>query len=208
MTPCLQNIDVAILCGGMGTRIAPVLGDTPKCLAPVGGHPFMHYLLYFLTQKHGARKIILCTAHGADAILDWTSKYEAPVIVSVEDKPTGTAGAIRAASAFLTSNPVLICNGDTLIDCDDFEDFVLRFDADYCTLMLRAESYNNQCYPSGFTLVSQHGLETIVDSTNSDLTSLLKVVDHRRDTRKGSYFDIGVPEAYARTEAWLAEHPL
>lgn len=204
MSLCLANIDVAILCGGLGTRIAPVLGSTPKCLAPVNGRPFIEYLLRFLTQRHGAKKVILCTAHGADAILDWASKW--PVIVSVEAEPTGTVGAIRSARRFLTSDPVLVCNGDTLIDCPEFADFVERFNTDYCSLMLHADSLNSGVFPSGFTLLSRSGIAHLTDSGERDLPPYLNRVDRRRDTRRGSYFDIGTPDAYARSVRWVLEH--
>ncbi|MGH9488281.1 MAG: sugar phosphate nucleotidyltransferase [Terriglobales bacterium] len=43
--PDAPEPDVAILCGGLGTRLRPVFSSLPKCLAPVGGRPFLDHLL-------------------------------------------------------------------------------------------------------------------------------------------------------------------
>jgi len=41
----LFGIDVAILVGGLGTRLRGVVDNVPKPLAPVLGRPFLFYLL-------------------------------------------------------------------------------------------------------------------------------------------------------------------
>ena len=38
-------MNVVILAGGLGTRLRSVVSDVPKCMAPVGGKPFLQYLL-------------------------------------------------------------------------------------------------------------------------------------------------------------------
>ena len=44
----LDAIDVFVLAGGLGTRIRPVLGDTPKLLAPILGRTYFDHLLNWL----------------------------------------------------------------------------------------------------------------------------------------------------------------
>ncbi|MBM3572744.1 MAG: hypothetical protein FJX52_10375, partial [Alphaproteobacteria bacterium] len=55
----IGQIDVAILAGGLGTRIRGVLGDTPKVLAPIhcngGARPFLDILLNWLSRE-GVRR--------------------------------------------------------------------------------------------------------------------------------------------------------
>ncbi|MFP6664605.1 MAG: NTP transferase domain-containing protein [Deltaproteobacteria bacterium] len=41
----LSSATAAILCGGLGTRLAPMVADRPKALAEIAGRPFLHYLL-------------------------------------------------------------------------------------------------------------------------------------------------------------------
>lgn len=52
---------VAILCGGLGTRLG---SDTQKCLTPVNGRPFLHWKLDQLTRS-GATDFHLLVAHQA-----------------------------------------------------------------------------------------------------------------------------------------------
>ncbi|SVD37784.1 uncharacterized protein METZ01_LOCUS390638, partial [marine metagenome] len=44
-THCLRDIDVVILAGGFGTRLAEVLDGKPKLLAPIDGKPYLYFLL-------------------------------------------------------------------------------------------------------------------------------------------------------------------
>ena len=109
-----------MLAGGLGTRIRPVLGDTPKLLAPIGGRPYLWYLLEWL-RKFGARRIVLGLGHGAGAVLDYLRAQPAAdldIVTVVEPSPLGTAGAIRFARAHLRSDPVLVLNGDTFVNAD------------------------------------------------------------------------------------------
>ncbi len=90
---------VFILAGGLGTRLRPVSGDTPKGLMPVGGKPFLRRLAERLTAQ-GFADIVLCLGHGAAAI---SGHFEAEPLpgatlrFSVEPEPRGTAGALRVA---------------------------------------------------------------------------------------------------------------
>jgi mannose-1-phosphate guanylyltransferase len=113
----LSGIDIAVLAGGLGTRIAGVLGDTPKVLAPVGGRPFLEVLL---NRLRGARKVVLCLGHLAPKVTEWLEENPPPVPVEcvIEPKPLGTAGALRFARHHLTSDPVLVMNGDSVVETD------------------------------------------------------------------------------------------
>ncbi len=113
----LKGIDVAVIAGGLGTRIAGVLGDTPKVLAPVDGRPFLALLLDRLAS---ARKVVLCLGHLAPKVTEWLAENPPPVPVEtvIEPKPLGTAGAIRFALPKLHSDPVLVMNGDSVVETD------------------------------------------------------------------------------------------
>ena len=43
--------EAIILAGGLGTRLRSVVFDMPKCMAPVAGKPFLHYVISFLQKK-------------------------------------------------------------------------------------------------------------------------------------------------------------
>jgi NDP-sugar pyrophosphorylase family protein len=119
---CLADIDVFVIAGGLGTRIQPVLGNTPKLLAPISGRPYLDYLLDWL-MCFGAKRVVLGLGHQAQAVIDFLSRCNnsnrALTIESViEPRPLGTAGAIRFAREKLRTDPVLIMNGDSFADVD------------------------------------------------------------------------------------------
>jgi len=116
----LAEIDVAILAGGLGTRLHGTLGDTPKILAQIDGRPFLDHLLEWLTT-HGATRIVFCLGHLADrviAYLDGLPSSSVQIATVVEKHPLGTAGALRAAHSEFTSESLMIINGDSWMDAD------------------------------------------------------------------------------------------
>jgi NDP-sugar pyrophosphorylase family protein len=121
-TTCLASLDVLVLAGGLGTRIAPILGDTPKLLAPISGRPYLAYLLDWL-RRFGAARIVFGLGHRASAVVGFLKSNESiqrdlTVVIVTEPRPLGTAGAIRYARRELRTDPVLIINGDSFADVD------------------------------------------------------------------------------------------
>ncbi len=109
-----------ILVGGKGTRLTPVLSDVPKPLAPVEGRPFLSYVLDRLASA-GVDETILLTGHMAEkvaALYDGTSLEGMRVSCVAEDKPLGTAGALRNLSNLCRQDPLLLLNGDTWVHFD------------------------------------------------------------------------------------------
>lgn len=115
----LAGIEVAVLAGGLGSRVAAILGETPKILAPVGDRCFLDCLLDQLAGL-GAAKVVLCLGHLADKVLAHLRAVPPalPVEWVVEDHPLGTAGALALARPRLASDPVLVMNGDTWLVAD------------------------------------------------------------------------------------------
>jgi mannose-1-phosphate guanylyltransferase len=119
---CLEDIDVFVIAGGLGTRIEPVLGKVPKLLAPISGRPYLAYLLDWL-GRFGAARVVLGLGHQAQAVVDFLkddteSRRDLVVETVVEPRPLGTAGAVRFARASLHTDPVLVMNGDSFADAD------------------------------------------------------------------------------------------
>jgi mannose-1-phosphate guanylyltransferase len=117
---CLHSTDVLILAGGLGTRLRSALPDLPKVLAPVAGRPYLHYLLRWMA-RFGARRVVLGLGYRADAVHRFLAENEFPdlqITTVVEPGPLGTAGALRFARHALTTDPVLVLNGDSFVDAD------------------------------------------------------------------------------------------
>ncbi len=122
------DCDVIILCGGLGTRLQPVLSDRPKPMAEIHGRPFVSLLVdHFLS--HGARRFIFSTGHFGDMIQDWFLHHRgAYETLFVRDpSPLGTGGALAHAMSLVRSNTFLVLNGDSFCEIDP--ERLLRFHA-------------------------------------------------------------------------------
>ncbi len=114
------NVDVLILAGGLGTRLKGHVPNLPKVMAPVAGRPFLDHLFQWLSSQ-GAHRIVLALGYRSGAALDYLKVGRFPcldIVPVVEPRPLGTAGAVTNAGGQLHSDPVLIMNGDTLIEAD------------------------------------------------------------------------------------------
>ncbi len=113
-------LTAAVLAGGLGTRLRPVLPDTAKTVAQVAGRPFIDHLLKQLTRA-GAGRIVLCTGFKSEQVQSQIGNaFEAvPVVYSVEPQPLGTGGALRLAWRNCGDNQAwLVTNGDSYLDLD------------------------------------------------------------------------------------------
>ena len=114
----LGQQDVVILCGGLGTRLRPVVSDRPKPMALINGQPFMDLVVDHVASQ-GFHRIIFCTGHhGAWIANHFRRRTDIDTIISHEDQPLGTAGALRACRPLLKGATILILNGDSLCRID------------------------------------------------------------------------------------------
>ena len=62
MSADLSKYPVAILAGGLATRLRPLTEKIPKVLLPVAGKPFLAHQLELL-RSQGIRRVVLCLGH-------------------------------------------------------------------------------------------------------------------------------------------------
>jgi len=112
-------VKAVVLVGGLGTRLAGVTSDLPKPMAPIGGRPFLEYLLDYLVEQD-SEGAILAVSYKWEVIREhFGYVYQGMSLnYSVEDEPLGTGGAIRQALAGLPDAEVVVLNGDTLFRVD------------------------------------------------------------------------------------------
>jgi NDP-sugar pyrophosphorylase family protein len=113
------SIRAFVLCGGLGTRLRPVLTDRPKSMAPIAGVPFLELLLRQL-KVQGIREVVLGTGYRGDQIeshLRDGARLGLTIRYSRETDPLGTGGALKLAEPLL-SDPVVVINGDSYIEWD------------------------------------------------------------------------------------------
>jgi NDP-sugar pyrophosphorylase family protein len=113
---------VAILAGGLATRLRPITETIPKLLVPVRDRPFIEYQLDLLIEE-GFTHLVLCVGHLGEQIeayfqenperargMDIAYSYDGP-------ERLGTAGALRKALPLL-SDPFLTLYGDSWLQID------------------------------------------------------------------------------------------
>lgn len=111
--------DAIVLCGGAGLRLRSVTGNAPKSMAGIAGRPFLELLLKQL-RRNGFERVILAVGYQTDAIREYFGEraFDLEVLYSSEPSPLGTGGAVRNAVGLVTSECVLIMNGDSYTDAD------------------------------------------------------------------------------------------
>lgn len=119
----LGDIDVVILCGGLGTRLRPVTGDLPKALVNICGRPFIDLLVDGL-QQWGFKRFILCVGYMSELVICHVRQKKGwQIEFSEEEVPLGTGGAIKKVIPLIGSEPFLVVNGDTICDVDFYKFF-------------------------------------------------------------------------------------
>jgi len=114
------TLPVAILAGGLATRMKPYTDTVPKSLLDVHGKPFIARQLDCLS-KRGVRRVVLCIGHLGGMIRDRVGDGAAfGLRVQYSDEgadPLGTGGALKKALPLLGGR-FLVLYGDSLLEID------------------------------------------------------------------------------------------
>jgi NDP-sugar pyrophosphorylase family protein len=100
MPPSSLDTPVALLAGGLATRLRPLTEKVPKVLLPVAGKPFLAHQLELLRAR-GIRRVVLCLGYLGEMVVDefgdgraWGVQldysFDGPHLL-------GTGGALRQA---------------------------------------------------------------------------------------------------------------
>ena len=114
------TLPVAILSGGLATRLRPLTETIPKALLELNGEPFIAHQLRLLSSR-GIECVVLCVGHRGEMIRDFVGDggrfglhvdvvFDGPILL-------GTAGAIRHAVPLLGEN-FFVLYGDSYLPCD------------------------------------------------------------------------------------------
>lgn len=117
-----------VLAGGFGTRLRTVVSDVPKPLALISGVPFLSYLFRHL-QRYGIRHVIVSVGYMAEKIVNFCSSYQIEnfqISLVLEETPLGTGGGCLKAMSLTKTKDIVVCNGDTLSDCNIWDQYDLH----------------------------------------------------------------------------------
>ena len=218
-------MEAVILAGGLGTRLRGVIGEIPKCMAPVDGKPFLQYQLEWLS-RFDMRHVVLSVGYLREQVMDFVQGREWPFAVSfaIEKEPLGTGGGIRLALQKCKGKQVFVLNGDTFYNVDlnalsftapvtlalkpmrDFDRYgAVDWDGDLVTGFREKKPCAEGLINGGVYAIDRSQLDmSLFPKTFSFEREVLEpLADYglvAGEVQEGYFIDIGVPEDYARAQ--------
>jgi D-glycero-D-manno-heptose 1,7-bisphosphate phosphatase len=221
----------AVLVGGLGTRLGALTAGTPKPLLPCGDRPFLGWLLREFV-RFGVEEFVVLTGYRSEQVearvqeLAALLPRQARLVISREPTRAGTGGAVFHAREHLEER-FLLCNGDSLFDCNLARLLSIN-DADAAGLMLlrrlddasrygiveldgdRVNSFaarpatgQSGLINAGIYLFNRRLLDDLSPacSLETDILPGLAARGKLRGIVGDGYFrDIGIPEDYAKAQ--------
>src|SRR3989338_8733767 len=115
---------VLILAAGYGTRLYPLVKDTPKPLLKIGDKPLINYLLEKIGGLNGLTEVLVVTNNKFAAVFkEWAKKqkgYVVPITIindgtETPDDRLGSVGDINfVLEKELVQEDLLVIGGDNL----------------------------------------------------------------------------------------------
>jgi len=116
----VEETQVIILAGGLGTRLRPFTETIPKPMIDICGKPFLEHKLVQL-KNSGTKKVLLCVAYLGEKIEGYFKDgkdFGLDIKYSYEKELMGTAGAVKQAESLIETDPFIVMNGDTHTNLD------------------------------------------------------------------------------------------
>ena len=218
-------MNVAVLCGGLGTRLGALAENLPKPMIEVAGHPYLEYVIESFAER-GLTDFVLLTGHRAEVIEEHFAdgaRFGVQIAYSRETEPLGTGGALRQARALLGER-FLVTYGDVLRRFD-YDRFV-RVHPGNCLAVYPRQTIGNTdiegdrvvrfdkrapelpYIDAGFSVVTAEALELIPDAgVQSFEENVFPALAARRELACEvvdlDFCDIGTPDELARTRTRL-----
>jgi len=156
MNPPRADLPVAILAGGLATRLRPITEKVPKLLLEVAGEPFFSHQIRLL-KKAGLTRLVLCLGYLGEKVVESYgngSKWGVSIDYSFDgQKLLGTGGALIQALPKLGES-FYVLYGDSYLPIDylGVGDFFLRSSKlGLMTVFENQERYDssNVCFEDG-----------------------------------------------------------
>lgn len=111
--------EAIVLAGGFGTRLAHVVSDVCKPMAPVAGRPFLRFIMDQLAAA-GFDRVVVADGYRREQIEGFFGPTYRGMSIdySPEETPLLTGGAVKRALNSCQSDWVFVLNGDTWLDVD------------------------------------------------------------------------------------------
>jgi NDP-sugar pyrophosphorylase family protein len=155
---------VALLAGGLATRLRPITEKIPKVLVPVAGKPFLEHQLALL-RSQGLTRVVLCLGHLGEMVRDQFgdgSAHGVRLDYSFDGpKLLGTGGALKQALPLLDDR-FFVLYGDSYLTepFGPVADFFMRSGKPGCMTV-----YRNEGLYDTSNVVFEDGVIRVYDKT-------------------------------------------
>lgn len=117
-----EDVDVVLLCGGFGAGLKSDTGEMLKSMLRIGKRPLLEILIEYIS-KFGFKRFILAIGKQGKSIEEYFQNNppkdkNVRILFSYEDRPLGTAGALKHCEHQLRTNAFIVLNGDTYCGLD------------------------------------------------------------------------------------------
>ena len=224
---------VAILAGGLATRLGEVTKKLPKSLLEISGKPFIFHQLDIL-KSQGVKNVVLCVGHLGEMIESAVGdgrNFNLSIKYSYDgDKQLGTGGSITKALYLLDPN-FFILYGDSLLPIN-FEKVQKAYDAKKLGLMTIIKNENawdlsnvlyldgklieyNKRNPKpnmkyidyGLSILNKNAFNYFINEQIFDLSDLFAVLASRSELSAFEvyerFYEIGSQKGIQETEDYL-----
>ncbi|MES2856472.1 MAG: sugar phosphate nucleotidyltransferase [Bdellovibrionota bacterium] len=181
---------VAILAGGLGTRLRPITEKIPKPMVEVAGKPFLYWQLLDLKQQ-GFTKVLLLVAYLGEQVREYFgdgTQFGLEISYSFEPSPLGTGGALKHASALLEER-FLLLNGDSYLRAP-----LAKFDS------------FSEDFAAVISTYSDTEKVPVIPNLKVDVKSG-RVLDYQKDAGPSLGFDRIDSGIYAMSRSLIDSHP-
>lgn len=172
----VNNVDLVILCGGIGSRLGNLTKKIPKPLLEINKKPFIEYLIQKY-QKYNFSNIFLLTAYKSKIFKKkYHNKYFnlTKCTVISEKFRKGTGGSLIELKNLINNNFLLI-NGDSFLD-EDLDNFFELKKNKVCKMILVKNTNYQQNKKLSYLSINK----------NSDV--IYSKIDKKKKMNAGIYF--------------------
>jgi glucose-1-phosphate cytidylyltransferase len=113
-----SDVQVFVLCGGLGTRLKEETEFRPKPMVPIGDEPILAHIIR-IYRRHGFERFVLCLGFKAEVIEESFANEEGMMLVRTGESAMTGARVARAAQQCLgDAAHFAVTYGDGLTDAD------------------------------------------------------------------------------------------
>jgi len=181
-----SSIPLALLAGGLASRLGPLTEKTPKSMIEVAGEPFISHQLKLL-KREGIQDVVICAGHFGGLIKEFVgdgSRFGLKVGYSLDgDVLLGTGGAIFKALPLL-GDSFWVMYGDSFLNIR-FQPILEFYFSQPCSGLMTVLFNENQWDKSNVLFRDSR----IVKYDKADLICEMSHIDYGLGVLKKSSFD-------------------